>query len=88
MADPWKYVVDRDVNLSKTCCYFLASLAVLVPGLVFTLRVAAGLSNWFCPASGVCHKLLPDELEPLAISKHEVSDDIHCIVACMYLVEQ
>ena len=56
---------------------------------------AAGLSNWFCPASGVRRLsvikkkfLLPGELEPLAISEHEVSDDIRRILACVYLVEQ
>ena len=57
---------------------------------VFTPRsAAAGLSDWFCPASGVCKKKLKlRELEPITISKHEGDDQIHRILACVYLVEQ
>ena len=57
---------------------------------LFTPRsAAAGLSNWFCPASGVCKKKLKLlELEPTTISKHEGDDQIRRILACVYLVEQ
>ena len=58
MANPWRYVADREVSLQKSNCFFVASLAYVDnAGLVIKVSRLVGSQEYY--ASPLLSYLLP-----------------------------